>query len=95
VEDHFAILKVGPAVTFALRETLWALADIARELGFPAGEALKQVVLGQMVLLVDSASAASVRDVTGAARRSRVASDSAEPVPSPAVRGYSRGPLGP
>ncbi len=48
VEDHFAILKVGPAVTFALRETLWALADIARELDCPAGEALKSVVLGQM-----------------------------------------------
>jgi D-tagatose-1,6-bisphosphate aldolase subunit GatZ/KbaZ len=28
VRDHFAILKVGPAVTFALREALWALADI-------------------------------------------------------------------
>jgi D-tagatose-1,6-bisphosphate aldolase subunit GatZ/KbaZ len=48
VEDHFAILKVGPAVTFALRESLWALADIARELGCPAGEALKAAVLGQM-----------------------------------------------
>ena len=29
--DHFAILKVGPGVTFALRETLWALAAIERE----------------------------------------------------------------
>jgi D-tagatose-1,6-bisphosphate aldolase subunit GatZ/KbaZ len=48
VEDHFAILKVGPAVTFALRETLWALADIARELGCPGGEAFKAVVLAQM-----------------------------------------------
>jgi D-tagatose-1,6-bisphosphate aldolase subunit GatZ/KbaZ len=28
VRDHFAILKVGPGVTFALRETFWALADI-------------------------------------------------------------------
>jgi len=28
VRDHFAILKVGPGLTFALRETLWALADI-------------------------------------------------------------------
>ncbi len=28
VRDHFAILKVGPAVTYVLRETLWALADI-------------------------------------------------------------------
>ena len=32
VRDHFAILKVGPAATFALRETLWALAAIEREL---------------------------------------------------------------
>ncbi|HIC7214346.1 TPA: class II D-tagatose-bisphosphate aldolase non-catalytic subunit, partial [Burkholderia stabilis] len=29
--DHFAILKVGPGVTFAMRETLWALAAIERE----------------------------------------------------------------
>ena len=29
--DHFAILKVGPGLTFALRETLWALAAIERE----------------------------------------------------------------
>jgi D-tagatose-1,6-bisphosphate aldolase subunit GatZ/KbaZ len=32
VEDGFAILKVGPALTFALREALYALADIEREL---------------------------------------------------------------
>jgi D-tagatose-1,6-bisphosphate aldolase subunit GatZ/KbaZ len=31
VRDHFAILKVGPAVTFALREALWALDAIERE----------------------------------------------------------------
>jgi D-tagatose-1,6-bisphosphate aldolase subunit GatZ/KbaZ len=31
VRDHFAILKVGPAVTFALREAVWALDRIARE----------------------------------------------------------------
>ncbi len=31
VRDHFAILKVGPAVTFALREALWALDIIERE----------------------------------------------------------------
>ncbi|HEY1890600.1 MAG TPA: D-tagatose-bisphosphate aldolase, class II, non-catalytic subunit [Steroidobacteraceae bacterium] len=29
--DHFAILKVGPAVTFALREAVWALDRIERE----------------------------------------------------------------
>lgn len=32
VEDHFAILKVGPALTFALREALFALELIEREL---------------------------------------------------------------
>ena len=31
VRDHFAILKVGPGATFALRETLWALAAVERE----------------------------------------------------------------
>ena len=31
VRDHFAILKVGPAVTFALREAVWALDEIERE----------------------------------------------------------------
>ena len=32
VRDHFAILKVGPAVTFALREAIFALAQIGRNL---------------------------------------------------------------
>ncbi|MBT9494307.1 MAG: D-tagatose-bisphosphate aldolase, class II, non-catalytic subunit [Paucibacter sp.] len=32
VRDHFAILKVGPAVTFALREAWFALAAIEREI---------------------------------------------------------------
>lgn len=31
VADHFAILKVGPGLTFALREALWALDAIERE----------------------------------------------------------------
>jgi len=31
VRDHFAILKVGPGVTFALREALWALDAIEAE----------------------------------------------------------------
>jgi D-tagatose-1,6-bisphosphate aldolase subunit GatZ/KbaZ len=31
VRDHFAILKVGPGLTFALREALWALNAIERE----------------------------------------------------------------
>lgn len=48
VRDHFAILKVGPGVTFALRESLWALADIEREMGVAPPEPLKQVILGAM-----------------------------------------------
>jgi D-tagatose-1,6-bisphosphate aldolase subunit GatZ/KbaZ len=32
IRDGFAILKVGPALTFALRETLYALSAIEREL---------------------------------------------------------------
>jgi D-tagatose-1,6-bisphosphate aldolase subunit GatZ/KbaZ len=32
VEDHWAILKVGPALTFAIREALFALAEIENEL---------------------------------------------------------------
>jgi D-tagatose-1,6-bisphosphate aldolase subunit GatZ/KbaZ len=31
VKDHFAILKVGPGLTFALREALWGLDAIERE----------------------------------------------------------------
>ncbi|MES1262821.1 MAG: D-tagatose-bisphosphate aldolase, class II, non-catalytic subunit [Peristeroidobacter soli] len=32
VKDHFAILKVGPGLTFAMREALWALDAIDEEL---------------------------------------------------------------
>jgi D-tagatose-1,6-bisphosphate aldolase subunit GatZ/KbaZ len=31
VQNHFAILKVGPGLTFAMREALWALDKIERE----------------------------------------------------------------
>jgi D-tagatose-1,6-bisphosphate aldolase subunit GatZ/KbaZ len=37
VEDHWAILKVGPGLTFALREALFALAEIEAEI-VPADE---------------------------------------------------------
>jgi D-tagatose-1,6-bisphosphate aldolase subunit GatZ/KbaZ len=49
--DHFAILKVGPGATFALRETLWSLAAVEREWlgGQRGGEAgLADTVLGVM-----------------------------------------------
>ena len=45
VEDHFAILKVGPGVTFALREALWALSDIASDLNLAPGASFKQTLL--------------------------------------------------
>ena len=38
VEDHWAVLKVGPGLTFALREALFALAAVEAEL-VPVGEA--------------------------------------------------------
>ena len=36
IRDHFAILKVGPQLTFALREALFALAAIEEQLVAPA-----------------------------------------------------------
>jgi D-tagatose-1,6-bisphosphate aldolase subunit GatZ/KbaZ len=48
VRDHFAILKVGPGLTFALREALWALSDIASELRLMPEASLKEIVLGEM-----------------------------------------------
>jgi D-tagatose-1,6-bisphosphate aldolase subunit GatZ/KbaZ len=48
VRDHFAILKVGPGVTFALRETLWALADIEKEWLGERSSDFKKVVLRVM-----------------------------------------------
>jgi len=48
VEDHFAILKVGPGVTFALREALWALSDIAVELDILPEISIKDALLDAM-----------------------------------------------
>jgi D-tagatose-1,6-bisphosphate aldolase subunit GatZ/KbaZ len=48
VQDHFAILKVGPAVTFALREVLWAFDDMAGALHGEKAVRLKQTVLRVM-----------------------------------------------
>ena len=42
VRDHFAILKVGPVLTFAFREAVFALAMIEKEL-YPAGECSKLI----------------------------------------------------
>lgn len=49
VRDHFAILKVGPGVTFALREALWALDAIEREWIAPDRRAnLRAVTIARM-----------------------------------------------
>ncbi len=48
VEDHFAILKVGPGVTFALREALWALDSIEREWISDGCSNFRDVVLARM-----------------------------------------------
>ena len=48
VEDHFAILKVGPGATFALREGLWALSEIATELALKPEPSLKEALLKAM-----------------------------------------------
>ncbi|MFJ1468589.1 MULTISPECIES: D-tagatose-bisphosphate aldolase, class II, non-catalytic subunit [Massilia] len=49
VRDHYAILKVGPGLTFALREALWALAGIEDEMsGAKEGSAFKDTVLEVM-----------------------------------------------
>ena len=45
VQNHFAILKVGPGLTFAMREALWALDDIEREwLGADRSSGLRKTV---------------------------------------------------
>ncbi|MBV8502424.1 MAG: D-tagatose-bisphosphate aldolase, class II, non-catalytic subunit [Paucibacter sp.] len=50
VRDHYAILKVGPALTFALREALFALSAIEAELLPPAQCARLPEVLDQAML---------------------------------------------
>jgi D-tagatose-1,6-bisphosphate aldolase subunit GatZ/KbaZ len=49
VRDHFAILKVGPALTFALREAVWALDRIEREwLGEEKSSRVRETLLAAM-----------------------------------------------
>jgi D-tagatose-1,6-bisphosphate aldolase subunit GatZ/KbaZ len=51
VQSHFAILKVGPALTFAMREALWALDKIEREwLGMDCSSRLPQTLQQAMTL---------------------------------------------
>ena len=45
VQQHFAILKVGPGLTFAMREALWALDKIEREwLGTDRSSQLRETI---------------------------------------------------
>ncbi|MGO9804587.1 MAG: D-tagatose-bisphosphate aldolase, class II, non-catalytic subunit [Steroidobacteraceae bacterium] len=49
VRDHFAILKVGPALTFALREAIWALDRIEHEwLGEERSSKVRETLLKAM-----------------------------------------------
>ena len=49
VRDHFAILKVGPGLTFALREAVWALDRIEREwLGESGVSQVRETILAAM-----------------------------------------------
>lgn len=49
VKDHFAILKVGPALTFALREALFALAEIENRLISPENRSSLLQVIEQVM----------------------------------------------
>jgi D-tagatose-1,6-bisphosphate aldolase subunit GatZ/KbaZ len=46
--DHFAILKVGPGITFALREALWALDAIERDWLGPKASGFRDKTLATM-----------------------------------------------
>lgn len=50
VKDHFAILKVGPALTFALREAIFALAEIEKTLIAPEKQSQILAVIDQVML---------------------------------------------
>jgi D-tagatose-1,6-bisphosphate aldolase subunit GatZ/KbaZ len=51
VQRHFAILKVGPGLTFAMREALWALDRIEREsLGMDRSSRLRETVHEAMTM---------------------------------------------
>jgi D-tagatose-1,6-bisphosphate aldolase subunit GatZ/KbaZ len=49
VEDHFAILKVGPALTFALREAVFALADVEADLGLEPPSGIREALESAMI----------------------------------------------
>jgi D-tagatose-1,6-bisphosphate aldolase subunit GatZ/KbaZ len=55
VQDGFAILKVGPALTFAMREALFALATIEQQLVSPDEASCLPEVMEQTMLAAPSA----------------------------------------
>ena len=50
VRDHYAILKVGPALTFALREAIFALAQMENELVAPESRSRVMEVIDEVML---------------------------------------------
>ncbi len=50
VRDHYAILKVGPALTFALREAIFALAQMENELISPEQRSRVMEVIDEVML---------------------------------------------
>lgn len=48
VRDHFAILKVGPGLTYAMREALWGLMAVGEALGLASATAFRRTVLQAM-----------------------------------------------
>ncbi|SUH64448.1 D-tagatose-bisphosphate aldolase, class II, non-catalytic subunit [Salmonella enterica subsp. enterica serovar Madelia] len=50
VRDHYAILKVGPALTFALREAIFALAQMENELVSPEQRSRVMEVIDEVML---------------------------------------------
>lgn len=50
VNDHFAILKVGPWVTFAMREAIYALAEIEKELVDVSKQSHAKEVINQILM---------------------------------------------
>ena len=50
IQDHFAILKVGPQLTFALREALYALSCIEKELATVAPQSNLMAVCEEVML---------------------------------------------
>lgn len=50
VHGHFAILKVGPALTFALREAIFALAQMENELIAPESRSQAMDVINEVML---------------------------------------------